>query len=44
VVSKDREELLQAHLHILNNTNEVMSYLSAPKVIMKEIKPRQSEK
>ena len=44
VVIKDREELMQADLYILNNTNEVMPYLSAHKVIMKENNPRQSEK
>ena len=44
MVSKDREELLQAHLYILNNIDEVMFYLSAHKVIVKENNPRQSEK
>jgi len=44
MVSKDLKELLQAHLYILNNTNEVMSYLSAHKMIVKENNPRQSEK
>jgi len=44
VVTKNREELMQAQLYILNNTNEVMPYLSAHKVIMKENNPRQSEK
>jgi len=44
VVSKDREELLQAHLYILNNTDEVMPYLFAHKVIVKENNPRQLEK
>jgi len=43
VVSKDREEFMQAYLYILNNTNEVMPYLSAHKVIVKENNPRQSE-
>jgi len=41
VVSKYREEFMQAHLYILNNTNEVMPYLSAHKVIVKENNPRQ---
>ena len=44
VVSKDHEELLQAHLYILNNTNEVMPYTSAHKLIVKVNNPRQSEK
>jgi len=41
VVSKDREELLQAHLYILNKTNEVVPYLFAHKAIVKEKNPRQ---
>ena len=36
MVSKDREELLQTHLYILNNTNEVMPYLFTHKVIVKD--------
>ena len=35
---------MQVHLYILNNTNEVISYLSAHKVIVKANNPRQSEK
>ena len=41
VVSKDREKLMQAHLYISNNTDEVMPYLSTHKVILKENNPRQ---
>ena len=41
VVTKDREEFMQAHLYILNNTDEVMPYLFADKVIVKENNPRQ---
>jgi len=44
VVSKDREEFMQAHLYILNNTDEVMPYLFSHKVTVKENNPRQSEK
>jgi len=44
VVNKDRKELLQRHLYILNNTDEVMPYLYAHKVIVKENNLRQSEK
>ena len=36
VVTKDREELLQAHMYILNNTNEVIPYLNTYEAIMKE--------
>jgi len=41
---KDRKELMQAHLYILNNADEVMPYLSAHKVIVKENNLRQSQK
>jgi len=44
VVTKDRVELLQAHLYILNNTDEVIPYLSAHKAIVKKQHPRQLEK
>ena len=44
MVSKDREEFMQAHLYILNNTDEVMPYLFSHKVTVKENNPRQSEK
>jgi len=44
VVNKDREELLQAHLYILNNTDDVIPYLSTHTTIVKENNPRQSEK
>ena len=44
VVTKDREELLQAHLYILNNTDEVIPFLEAHKAIVKNKNPRQSEK
>jgi hypothetical protein len=39
-----REEVLQAHLYILNNTDEVQPYLSAHKVIVKDRNPRMKEK
>jgi len=41
VVTKDREELMQAHLYVLNNTDEVTPYIFAHKVIVKENNPRQ---
>jgi len=44
MISKDHEQLLQAHLYILNNTDEVMSYLSTHKVIVKDNNPRPSKK
>ena len=44
IVSKSRAEVLQAHLYILNNTDEVIPYLSAHKALVKEQNPRQPEK
>ncbi|XP_068503686.1 uncharacterized protein [Phaseolus vulgaris] len=44
VISKSREEVLQAHLYILNNTDEVLPYLDTDKDIVKYKNPRQSEK
>jgi len=34
-ISKSREEVLQAHLYILNNTDEVLPYLDTHKDIVK---------
>ncbi|XP_073226306.1 uncharacterized protein [Cicer arietinum] len=42
--SMGREEVLQAHLYILNNTDEVQPYLSTHKSIVKENYPRMNEK
>ena len=42
VVSKDHEELLQARLYILNNTDGEIPYLSIHKDIAKENNQRQS--
>jgi len=44
VVTKDHAELMQAHMYILNNTNEVIPYLNAHKAIVNKQHPRQSEK
>ena len=44
IVSKSRSEVLQAHLYILNNTNEVIAYIEAHKAIVKANNPRQAEK
>ena len=43
-MSKSRSKVLQAHLYILNNTDEVMSYIDAHKTIVKANNPRQLEK
>ncbi|XP_027364391.1 uncharacterized protein LOC113871494 [Abrus precatorius] len=39
-----REEVLQAHLYILNNTDEVLPYLNAHKDLVKTNNPRMPEK
>ena len=44
MVSKSRLEVLQAHLYILNNTYDVIPYIDAYKVIVKENNPRQPKK
>jgi len=41
VISKCREDVLQAHLYILNNTDEVLPYLDTHKDIVKYKNPRQ---
>ena len=44
IVRKSRSEVLQTHLYILNNTDEVISYIEAHKVIVKANNLRQEEK
>jgi len=44
IVSKSRSEVLQAHLYILNNIDEVIPYIEAHKAIVKSNNPRQAEK
>lgn len=44
VKSMGREEVLQAHLYVLNNTDEVHPYLSTHKSFIKEKYPRMHEK
>jgi len=44
VVTKSRSEVLQAHLYILNNTDEVIPYIDAHKAIVKANNPRQLAK
>jgi len=41
VVSKSRSEVLQAHLYILNNIDEVIPYINAHKAIVNINNPRQ---
>ncbi|KAL3653958.1 hypothetical protein CASFOL_003639 [Castilleja foliolosa] len=44
VKNADREEVLKAHLYILNNTPEVQPYLDAHKTHLKEQNPRKTER
>jgi len=44
VVQKDQHEILLAHLYILNNTNDVFSYIDAHKMLLKLMNPRANEK
>ena len=44
VVRKSRSEVLQAHLYILNNTDEVIHYIDVHKDIVKPNNPRQPKK
>jgi len=44
VVQKDQHEVLQGHLYILNNTNDVLPYIDAHKMLLKSMNPRANEK
>ena len=44
IVRKYQSEVLQEHLYILNNTDEVIPYIKAHKVVVKANNPRQVEK
>ncbi|KAL3654673.1 hypothetical protein CASFOL_001408 [Castilleja foliolosa] len=44
VKNANREEVLKAHLYILNNTPEVQPYLDAHKAHLKEQNPRKTER
>ena len=44
MVTKPKEEILQADLYILNNVNEVQPYISTHKAIVRRNNPRQSKK
>jgi len=44
IVRKSRSEVLQAHLYILNNIDEVIPYIEAHKAIVKANNPRQAKK
>jgi len=42
IVSKSRSKVLQTHLYILNNTDEVIPYIETHKAIVKANNPRQA--
>ena len=44
MVKKDQHEVLQAHLYILNNTDDVLSYIDAYKMLLKSMNSRAIEK
>jgi len=44
VIRKDQQQVLQAHLYILNNTNDVLPFLNEHKMLLKSMNPRANEK
>jgi len=44
VVQKDQHEVLQAHLYILNNTDDVLPYIDEHKMLLKSLKPHENKK
>ena len=44
VIRKDQQRVLQAHLYILNNTNDVLPFLDEHKMLLKSINPQANEK
>jgi len=44
VVQKDKHEVLQAHFYILSNTDDVLPYIDAHKMLLKSMNPRENEK
>jgi len=43
VITPSVEDLLQAHLYVLNNSNEVLSYILQHKGLVKESTPKMSK-
>jgi len=43
IITPSLEELQQAHLYILNNSNEVLSYIVCHKALVKESNPKMSK-
>jgi len=44
VVQKDKHDVLQAHLYILNNIDDVLPYIDAHKMLLKSMNPHANEK
>jgi len=44
VVRKDQQQVLQAYLYILNNTDDVLPFLEEHKMLLKSMNPRANEK
>jgi len=44
IVQKDQQQVLQAHLYILNNTDDALPYIDEHKMLLKTMKPCANEK
>jgi len=44
VIRKNQQQVLQAHLYILNNIDDVLSFLDEHKMLLKSVNPRANEK
>ena len=44
MVQKGQHEVLQTHLYILNNTDDVFPYIDSHKMLWKSMNPRVNEK
>jgi len=44
VIRKDQQQVLQAHVYILNNTDDVLPFLDEHKMLLKSVNPRGNEK
>ena len=44
IVRKDRQQVLQAHLYILNNIDDALPYIDEHKMLLKIMNPRANEK
>jgi len=44
IVQNDQQQVLQAHLYILNNTDYALPYIDEHKILLKTMNPRSNEK